>query len=311
MYHMKHIYDIKNIKLVDETVVILGNFDGIHIGHQKLFKVAQKIAKEKNLKTVLFSFYPHPTWILGDNPKSLLLSREEKKDKAQSLGIDIYIEYPFTAKFAQKSATDFVTQILIEQLNCKAVTIGRDYFFGKNQEGNIDFMKKCGNQYGFDVSIIDEVKEDFVTISSSLIRELILEGNVEQAAKLIGEPYAVKGHVIKGNQIGRTIGFPTANIIANPIKVLPPQGAYVTEVSILGERYYGITNIGYNPTVQGDKKTVETFIFDFHKDIYGQEITIKILKFLRPEIKFDSLTELTNQLNKDKALAKEFIYKEK
>ncbi len=307
VYNMKHIYGLKNIKLLEDSVVILGNFDGIHIGHQKLFQVAKEVGKEKALPTVLFSFFPHPTWVLGDSPKSLLMSREEKKSKVEKLGIDIYIEYPFSAEFGKKSAEDFVTNILLEKLSCKAVVIGNNYFFGKKQQGNVDYMKKLGSKYGFEVFVVDEIKEEDVTVSSTFIRDLLLKGNVDLANKLIGHPYTVKGTIVHGKQLGRTLGFPTVNVIPESNKVLPPNGVYITKSYLLGKVYNSITNIGNRPTVAGKETTVETFIFDFAQDVYGETIIVEIIKYIRPELKFNSLQELTDAMSEDKAMALEYI----
>ncbi|HHX59630.1 MAG TPA: bifunctional riboflavin kinase/FAD synthetase [Epulopiscium sp.] len=304
---MKHIYGVKNIKLLERSIVILGNFDGIHIGHQKLCEMAKEVGDEKGFKTVLFSFYPHPTWILGDKPTALLMTREEKADRVKQLGIDIYVEYPFSLEFGQKSAEDFVTGVLLDKLTCKAVIIGDNYFFGNNQEGNVAYMQKLGHKYDFEVFVVDEVKEGNKTVSSTLIRDLVLRGNIELANKLIGQPYMVKGVVVQGKQLGRTLGFPTVNLIPDANKVLPPNGVYITKTHILGTVYDSLTNIGNNPTVNGTQKMVETFIFDFCKDVYGEKITVEIIKHVRPETKFNSLVELTNQMNKDKSFALDYI----
>lgn len=304
---MEHIYGMKNIKLSEESIVILGNFDGIHIGHQKLFQLAKQVGNEKKLQTVLFSFYPHPTWVVGNNPKPLLMTREEKKDRIDRLGIDVYVEYPFSKAFGQMSALNFAKEILLQKLNCKAVIIGNNYFFGKNKEGNAEYMKALGRQFAFEVFVVHEMKLDQRTISSTLIRELLLKGQLALANELIGEAYTIKGEVVKGNQLGRTLGFPTANLLPAPTKVLPPNGVYISKNNLLGKQYYGLTNIGYKPTVKGRNKTVETFIFDFHGSIYQEELSVQLVKYLRPEIKFDSLEELTNQMQADQAIALKYI----
>ena len=304
---MQYIYGTTNIKLLEETIVILGNFDGIHIGHQELFQVAKNAAQAKGLKTVLFSFFPHPTWVLGSNPKPLLMSREEKKEKIEKLGIDIYVEYPFSMDFSQINAITFITEILLKKLNGKAVVIGDNYFFGKNKEGNVSYMYELGEKHDFEVLVVNEIKEDDTTVSSTYIRDLILSGEISKANELLGHLYTVNGIVTKGKQLGRTLGFPTINIIPEKIKVLPPNGVYITEVWISGKAYNGIANVGYNPTVNGDVKKVETYIFDFCGDVYGERASVGFVKYIRPEIKFDSIGDLKNQLHKDKTLALEYI----
>lgn len=306
VYNMKHIYGIKNIKLFEESIVILGNFDGIHIGHQELFETAKKIGKNKNMKIVLFSFYPHPTWVLGNNPKPLLMTREEKIARIEKLAIDIYIEYPFDLEFAQMSAEEFVTHILLEKLNCKAVVVGKNYYFGNNKEGNIAFMESLAKEYDFELFTVDEIREGERVVSSTFIRDLLLKGNLDLANKLIGHPYTIKGTVVKGKQLGRTLGFPTINLLPDEMKVLPPNGVYISKTHILGLEYHSLTNIGNNPTVDGKEKIVETFIFDFDLQVYGEEVTIEILRYVRQETKFASLVELTDQMNKDKSVALEY-----
>lgn len=304
---MQYIYQTTNIKLLDQTIVILGNFDGIHIGHQKLFQTAKNVAKEKGLKTVLFSFYPHPTWILGTNPKSLLMSKEEKREKIEKLGIDIYVEYPFSFDFSQLSAHEFITEIFLKKLNGQAVVIGNNYFFGKDKQGNVAYMHQLGARYNFEVFVVNEIKHNKITVSSTYIRDLILKGKINLANELLGDFYTVKGIVTKGKQIGRTLGFPTINIIPGKIKVLPPNGAYVMKIYLLGQEYYGIANVGYNPTVNGDVRKIETHIFNFSKDVYGKDAVVEFLEYIRPETKFNSLEELASQLKKDKEFALEYI----
>ena len=304
---MRHIYGVDNIKILEDSIVILGNFDGIHIGHQELFGLAQKVGREKNMKTVLLSFSPHPTWILGNSPKPLLMTREEKKKRIENKEIDIYIEYPFSVELANMSAELFITEILLDKLNCKAVVIGNDYFFGRNKEGNVELMQSLGAKHNFEVFIVDEVMLENVIVSSTVIRDLILKGNIDLANKLIGQPYSISGIVVKGKQLGRTLGFPTVNIIPDSMKVLPLNGVYISKTHILGGQYYSLTNIGSNPTVNGKQKMVETFIFDFCCEVYGENIEVEILKPIREEAKFASLDELTRQMNQDKEIALEYI----
>ena len=189
---MQYIYQTTNIKLLDKTIVILGNFDGIHIGHQKLFQVAKNLATKNGLKTVLFSFHPHPTWVLGNEPKSLLMSRKEKKEKIKSLGIDIYVEYPFSYEFSQLKALEFITEIFLKKLNGKAVVIGNNYFFGKNKEGNVAYMRQLGEKYNFQVFVVNEIKHNKITVSSTYIRDLILNGDIHLANQLLGHSYTVQ-----------------------------------------------------------------------------------------------------------------------
>lgn len=304
---MQYIYGTKNIKLIQKSVVILGNFDGVHLGHQKLFKVAKDIAKERGLQTVAFSFYPHPTWVLGNSPKPLLMSRIEKKNKIEELGIDVYVEYPFNLEISQIQPLDFITDVLLEKLNAQVVVIGSNYFFGKDKQGNAIYMKQMTKEYGFEVVALQEVRKDNIVVSSTFIRDLILNGKIDIAMSLLGQPYTVRGTIVLGKQLGRTLGFPTINIIPDIVKVLPPNGVYITKLWLLNKEYYGLTNIGYNPTVNGKTKMVETHVFDFTEDVYGKEVKIEFLDYIRPEIKFNSLRELVEQINKDKEFAKKSL----
>lgn len=304
---MQYIDGRTNIKILEETIVILGNFDGIHIGHQKLFDMAKKIGKNKKLKTTIFSFYPHPSWVLGTNPKLLLMSKKEKKQKIQDLGIDIYIEYPFTKAFSNMTAEKFITEIFFKKLNGKAVVIGENYFFGKNKEGTVTYMYELAEKYNFQVFVANKITKDNITVSSTYIRTLISDGKINEASQLLGHSYSVEGIITKGKQLGRTLGFPTINIIPDNMKVLPPKGVYIAKVKLLGKEYDGIANIGFNPTVYGKIKKIETFIFDFHETVYGEDASIEFVKYIRPEIKFDSIDELKNQLNKDKAFTLEYL----
>lgn len=304
---MKYIYNTTNIKISENTIVILGNFDGIHIGHQELFSVAIQKAKDNNLKTLLLSFHPHPTWVLGDNPKSLLMSRQEKQNRIKNLGIDIYVEYPFSPEFAKVSANKFIKQIILNKLNGKAVVVGENYFFGKNQEGNVSYMLEMGHKHNFKVFVVNEIKKQNKTISSSHIRHLIESGKINQANILLGKPYIISGIVIKGKQLGRTLGFPTVNIIPHITKILPPNGVYIVKITILNKQYFGLANIGYNPTVNGKNKKIETYVFNFSKNVYKEKVDIEIIKFLRPEKKFNSISQLKDQMTSDEIIALKYI----
>ncbi len=297
---MQYIYGTTDIKQRENSIVVLGNFDGVHRGHQKLFEVAIKKAKEEGLQIVVFSFYPHPSWIIGNAPKPLLMSRREKEETIKNFHIDILIEYPFTREFASVSAEKFFVDVLMKQLKAKVIIIGSNYYFGRNQEGNQYYLYQLGQKYQCKVCVVDTLKIDSKTISSSTIRDLIVKGDIQTANTLLGHPYMITGQVIQGKMLGRTIGFPTINIKTESDRIYPPIGVYATKIIVYNEEYWGMTNIGYNPTVNGTDKMIETHIFDFNEQLYNQEVKIYFYDFMRPEQKFASLDLLTEQLGRDK-----------
>lgn len=304
---MRYIYGTSYINQVANSIVVLGNFDGVHLGHQKLFNLAKEKAKETGFQVIALSFYPHPTWVLGNNPKPLLNSREEKKARIEAVGVDVFIEYPFTKEFANISPEEFFHRTLVNKLRAKVVIIGSNYYFGKDKKGDIVHMKKLGEKYEVEICAVDTVKSQGITISSTNVRNLILQGNMHQATQLLGHPYTITGEVVHGKALGRTIGFPTANVKADESRIYPPNGVYATVIEVDNKHYLGITNIGYNPTVSGKNKTVETHIFDFDKLIYGETIKISLCEYMRPEKKFNSLSELVSQLKEDKKRAKKIL----
>ncbi len=301
---MEYIYGTTDVSQNEDSVVVLGNFDGVHEGHQSLLQVAKEQGKKKNLKTIVFSFYPHPSWVIGNHPKPLIMSRRDKKQVIKSLGVDILIEYPFTKAFSSIAPEVFFEEILVKQLKSKVLIIGENYYFGKNKAGNPIFLKELGQKHNIEVYIVSAVEYDGQMISSSRIRNLIIEGNIELANQMLGHPYTIVGNVIKGKQLGRTIGFPTINLIADPERVYPPNGVYATKVTVYNKEYLGMTNIGYNPTVNSTKKMIETHIFDFHQDIYGETVEIRFYHAIRPEQKFPSLEDLKAQIKKDGSVVK-------
>ncbi|MGL6174224.1 MAG: bifunctional riboflavin kinase/FAD synthetase [Cellulosilyticaceae bacterium] len=306
---MRYIYGTTEINQTVGSIVVLGNFDGVHLGHQKLFDRAKEKAKKTGLQVIALSFYPHPTWVLGKNPKPLLTSREEKKSKIDSMGVDIFIEYPFTKEFSSITPEQFFKDILVKQLKARVVIIGSNYYFGKDKKGDILHMQELGQKYEVEICALDTVKSQGMTISSTNIRNLIMQGEMTKAIELLGNPYTIRGEVVHGKALGRTIGFPTANVEADENRVYPPNGVYASTIKVYTNHYLGITNIGYNPTVQGKSKTIETNIFDFNEFIYGEKVEIALYEFMRPEHKFNSLDELVEQLKQDTQNAKKILWK--
>lgn len=308
---MQYIYGTVDVTRHKESVVVLGNFDGVHKGHQELFEVAKYEAHKSNLETIVFSFYPHPTWVIGKKRKSLLMSRRDKKQMIEHLNIDVLVEYPFTKDFASISPEEFFIKILIEQLKARVLVVGSNYYFGKGKAGNPDFLRELGKQYDVKVHVVEAVMTNGQMISSSKIRNLILEGKIEEANNMLGHPYMIVGKVIQGKMIGRTIGFPTINLVADPHRVYPPNGVYATKVKIYSKTYLGMTNIGFNPTVNGACKMIETHILGLNENLYGQDVEVDFYHFVRPEKKFESIDALKEQISSDKERIQHFFYGER
>jgi riboflavin kinase/FMN adenylyltransferase len=287
-----------------DSVVTVGTFDGVHLGHRQIFKTLNDIAKSGNLRKVAVTFEPHPRIILsGDKPKvKILTTSGEKLRYFEELGIDVVYIIEFTKKFAETSAVDFYKDYLLDRIGMSHLVVGYDHSFGKNREGSFDTIKALSAEYGFAFSKVDEYSVGNEIASSSLIRKYLNTGQLDSASKLLGNNYSLDGKVISGDKRGQTIGFPTANIlIENSHKLIPAVGVYAVKVLIDYESYYGMMNIGYRPTVKEQGELLlETHIFDFDKDIYGKDIRVEFLSFIREEKKFNSVEELKSRLQKDK-----------
>lgn len=298
-----------NINLKNQSVVTIGNFDGIHIGHQKLIETVKSYSNKENLTSVIFSFFPHPVSFFSKNEKFYtIFSEEEKILEIQKFDIDLLVQCPFNQEFANLEPEEFA-KILFKNLNCKVLIVGEDYYFGKNKKGNYNLLKKIGEEYNAKVIKIEHIKLKNQTekVSSSKIKEYILQKDISTVNTYLNKSYYVYGEVIDGNKLGKTIGFPTANMLPPENKILLPDGVYITQVEYNSNIYNSITNIGTNPTVFGDKRTIETFIFDFNKDIYNEKIKVMFYKNIRNQKKFSGIDELKIQINKDVQFAKDFF----
>lgn len=293
------IKSINSIDSIEKSVITIGNFDGLHKGHQVLIKEAVKSANTKGIKSVLFTFENHPSNYFAKSPIKNIITNKEKLNRVKRLGIDIVVMIPFDEYMTKISPIKFVKEILIEKLGAKKIVVGHDFTFARKKEGNTKLLEKLSNEYGFELEIINPIKINDIRVSSTYIRQLVAEGCVEKVKEYLGYNYEIKGQVIKCKQLGRTIGFPTANIEISDDLLIPRSGIYVTRVYVDGNVHYGATNIGYNPTVNGDKLSIETNILNFDEDIYGQVIKIEFLERIRDEKKFNSLDELKAQLKKD------------
>jgi len=282
--------------------VTIGTFDGVHIGHQKVLSNLVLSAEKNNASSVLLTFFPHPRMVLQKNTDIKLINTlEERIELLKKTGLDSLVIHEFTEDFAEKTALDFVKNVLVDHLKIANLIIGYDHRFGKNREGNFDQLSEYGNIFGFEVNKISQQEIDHITISSTKIRKAIELGNIEEANRYLGYHFMLKGEIVKGNNLGEKIGFPTANLsIKESYKLLPKTGSYIVKSELENQTVYGMMNIGYNPTVKGKKRTIEIHFFDFNKDLYGKKIQIDVLKFLRDEQKFDSVEVLKKQLVNDR-----------
>lgn len=299
---------MNNTVELPKTAVVLGNFDGIHKGHMLLINKAKEVAREEGIKTAVFTFEPHPSFVLTNRtPVDLIYTPYEKEKIMEIEGLDYYIVLPFSKETASMLPQQFIEDIILKQMNAQVVIIGADYRFGKNRTGDFSMLVAYSKDHDFDVNVVHKLRHENQDISSTWIRDEIKKGNLELANNLMGRSFFFSGEVMHGKHLGTTIGFPTANIIPDPTKLLPPRGVYASTVQVHKKVYQGITNIGLNPTVDGQSVTVEAHILNFDEDIYGQEIDINLYSFLRSEIKFKGLEELKQQINLDIVTMKSYF----
>lgn len=284
-------------------------FDGVHFGHQSIINQLNTIAKNKNLESAILTFWPHPRIIFNpEDDLKLLNTIEEKTYFLEKHGIQRSFLQEFDVDFRNLTGEEFVKKILVEKLNVKYLIIGHDHTFGKNKSGDFALLKKMAPELGFEVHQLEAVNFHEKNISSTQIRNALSAGNIKEANEMLGYVYSVSGKVIHGQKIGRTIGYPTANIEVDSLKILPKKGAYIVEVFVKNQHLKGMLSVGTNPTVEGKNITVEVYILDFNEDIYGEEISVNFREFLHEEIKFESLEKLIERLDEDKKLTKEFIF---
>ncbi|WP_222983050.1 bifunctional riboflavin kinase/FAD synthetase [Flagellimonas meishanensis] len=309
---METIQDISRFKgIAHQTVITIGTFDGVHLGHRKILERLINDAKNSGLKSTVLTFFPHPRMVLQkDADIQLLNTLDEKRQILEEMGLDYLIIYPFTKKFSRLSATEFVRDILVNSLNAKKIIIGYDHRFGRNRNANIQDLIAFGNTLDFEVEEIPAQEIDEVSVSSTKIRKALLEGDITTANNYLSYPYRLTGTIMKGKGLGKQFGFPTANLhIEEDYKLIPKNGVYVVTGEINGMEYHGMMNIGFNPTVSGTKKSIEINFFDFNGNLYDQKIQVGILHRIRDEHKFDTIDELRAQLIKDKDQSLELISK--
>lgn len=300
---MKVYYNYTGFNVTD-SVVTIGVFDGVHKGHVEILNRLKESALENNCESVVITFWPHPRIVLGQDAEIKLLNTlSEKEELLSKQGIDHLVALPFTEAFSKLSPDDFVREVLVDGLHVKHLIVGFNHHFGHGREGNFEFIQRAGERYGFTVERIEPKLVEDERVSSTLIRKALIAGEVDIASVYLGYHYSISGIVVKGEQLGRKIGFPTANLaIDNEYKLLPKSGVYIVEMAFENKLFPAMVNIGYRPTVNVNPGniTIEVHILNFNEDIYDKDISIIFYKRIRDEIKFSNLEELTNQLNKDK-----------
>ncbi|AMD85216.1 riboflavin kinase / FMN adenylyltransferase [Capnocytophaga haemolytica] len=306
---MKIITDLSNFTADRGTVVTIGTFDGVHCGHQKIIKRLTEAAKAEGLLSTVFTFFPHPRMIVQhDTQLRLLHTLAEKQTLLAALGVDLLIVQPFDKKFSQMSAEEFVEELLVKHLRVQKVIIGYDHRFGKNRTADIRDMHRFGEHYGFAVEEISAQEVDEVSVSSTKVREALLSGQVEKAESYLGVPYSLTGKVVHGQKLGRTLGYPTANIqVEEDYKLIPADGVYVVYSLLEGRKVYGMMSIGKNPTIADKGSSIEVHFLDYDGDLYDKSLTVYFIKYLRAEQKFASVAALQQQIEQDEEQSRKAI----
>lgn len=307
---MQIIADYDKFYIEQPTAIAIGKFDGVHIGHKALIAEIVK-AKEQGYKAVVFTFSPLPAVYFGYGDTLCLTTKLEKEKQLEALGVDYLLEYPMNEQTASIEPDKFITEVLCERLNAGLIVAGPDLSFGNKGKGNFELLNQYASECNYSTMCIEKICIDEKEISSTYVRQLIEAAEMEQVAKCLGEPYGLTGEVSHGKQLGRTIGMPTANLIPEKDKLLPPFGVYYSKVYVGDKIYNGMTNLGRKPTVNdGQEITSETYVFDFEGDLYGQTITVKLCKFRRGEKKFSSVEELKENMQRDIDAGKEYFTEE-
>jgi riboflavin kinase / FMN adenylyltransferase len=302
---------ISEFNSTKKTIVTIGTFDGVHIGHQKIIEKLIQETKKADCESLILTFFPHPRMVLnGSSSIKLLNTINEKSSLLEKMGLDNLVVHPFDKKFSNLSAEEFVKTILVDSFNIKKIIIGYDHRFGNNRSANIDDLISFGKKYDFEVEQISAKEIDSVSVSSTKIRDAITDGNMIVANEFLGYEYILSGKIITGKQLGRTIGFPTANIkIEENYKLIPKNGVYIVKSHLQEKTVFGIMNIGLNPTVNGEDLSIEVHFLDFDADLYNKNITVSVIARIRDEQKFTSIDLLKAQIQEDKNYAISFIKK--
>jgi riboflavin kinase/FMN adenylyltransferase len=306
---LKILQNTSNFSVKDKTYITIGTFDGVHFGHQKIIKKLVQEAKKANKKSVVLTFFPHPRMVLQKEASLKLINTiEERAILLEKIGLDYLIIHPFSKAFSRMSAREFVRDILVNQLNISKLIIGYDHHFGKNREGNIEQLTEYSHLYDFIVEEIPAQDIDDVSVSSTKVRRALDAGNLKTANNYLGYHFMLNGMVVNGKKLGGKIGYPTANIeIKEAYKLIPKTGVYIVKSFMENKTVYGMMNIGNRPTVNGKHQTMEVHFFDFERDLYGENLKIELIYFLRDEHKFDSLNSLILQLKEDEQTSRNYI----
>ena len=289
----------------------MGTFDGVHIGHKKILERVIQKTKNEDYESLVLTFFPHPRMVLQEHSDIKLLNTiDEKIVLLEKIGIENLVIHPFDEQFSRLTAEEFVSTILVDRFHIQKIIIGHDHRFGRNRTADIDDLINFGEQYDFEVEQISVQEINDISVSSTKIRKALLEGNMVLANECLGYEYFLTGFIVKGKQLGRTLGFPTANLkIEEDYKLIPKNGVYIIKSTIHKKTVFGMMNIGFNPTVGGEKQSIEIHYFEFNEDLYDKKVAVSILHRIRSEQKFDSITLLKEQLEKDASTAKAYINK--
>lgn len=303
---MKIISGFENLpSLSQETIIAIGNFDGVHSGHKKILEILVKKADELSLLSIVLTFSPHPENILGEKRIKMIQTLGQRLREIEKFGAQLALTIPFDEKFSSLSGEEFIRKIVIHLLRAKVVIVGENFRFGKNRQGDIHLLRRMASQFALQVYSLPSISKEGMAVSSSLIRQFLQEGQIEKANILLGKAYEIEGEVIKGKSRGKILGFPTANIQTQN-EILPP-GVFITNVAMDSEALPSLTNIGHCPTFGPQQKNIESYIIDFDKDLYERKIRIQFIKKLREEIKFESPEALSQQIKRDLNAAKNYF----
>ena len=308
---MEVIHSISNYQSKRPSILTIGTFDGVHIGHQKIIRNLVSKAKEEDLCALVLTFFPHPRMILQkDTQLKMIDTLEEKRQLLESLGVEILIVQPFTLEFSRLTAIEFTRDILVNGLNISKLIIGYDHRFGRNREATIEDLKHFGLDYDFSVEEIPAQDIASIAVSSTKVRNAISAGEIKKVNQYLGRPFSLCGSIVKGDKIGRKIGYPTANLdIKETYKLRPQNGVYLVQSHLNNQKYFGMMNVGKRPTVSGKQIQTEIYFFDFDGDLYGNKLKIELLEKIRDEQKYDSLESLGNQLSIDQKSCQKLIPK--
>lgn len=299
---MRYITGTRKFHIDRTTVVTLGKFDGLHRGHQKLLQAMFQMRQQEGLATAVFTFETAPNTLMQGKLQTMITTNRERKNNLEKAGIDYLVEYPFNQEVSHLDPEEFIKEILVRQMKAKAIVAGTDFHFGYKRSGDVKLLESLSETYGYKFAIVEKATDGEREISSTYIREELAKGNIKKANELLGYSYMIHGQVVHGKHLGKTLGFPTVNLVPSVQKHLPTFGVYLSETEIDGSTHNSITNIGRKPTIDGVHPVgVETYIYGLNEDLYGKDIEVRLLDFVRPEMRFADLEELKQQVWQDKA----------